>query len=53
MRIALGWHELLLWIGHEGWWVVCSKENVQHYEKESIGEFESRSEFRVNQTETV
>ena len=31
--MALGWHNLLLWRGNKGWWVVCSKEKVQHYEK--------------------
>ena len=31
--MVLGWHELLLWRGNEGWRVVCSKEKVQHYEK--------------------
>ena len=33
VEMALGWHELLVWRKNEGWWVVCSKEKLQHYEK--------------------
>ena len=33
VEMVLGWHGLLLWRENEGWWVICSKEKVQHYEK--------------------
>ena len=53
MGMALGWHELLLWRRNEGWWIVCSKEKVQHYYENIYQSIWDESEFRMSEKKKV